>query len=218
MELKSLLTKNVFVAGRSPSVTYNPRDGWHLERELTRFLEQGPGKALSISGPTKSGKTVLVGRLLPDDEAIWMHGSDLESVDLFWGRIVDWLGLYDLVEVTMQSDDSSGTNVGGTFGIKIASIDYHKSGQQTQTQGSRVSRKQALNTVAREGLKELTVPIVVDDFHYVGDAAQRPIARAIKTVIPLCSVVLIAVPHEAFNAVRSEPDMGGRVSHLGIEL
>lgn len=145
-------------------------------------------------------------------------GRTLRASTYSGGRIVDWLGLYDLVEVTMQSDDSSGTNVGGTFGIKIASIDYHKSGQQTQTQGSRVSRKQALNTVAREGLKELTVPIVVDDFHYVGDAAQRPIARAIKTVIPLCSVVLIAVPHEAFNAVRSEPDMGGRVSHLGIEL
>lgn len=215
---ESLLTKNVFVAGRPPSVTYNPRDDRHLELEVTRFLDQGPGKALSISGPTKSGKTVLVERLMPEDEAIWMHGSDLESVDQFWGKVVDWLGLYDLVEVTMQSGGTSGTNVGGTLGIRIASINYHESGQQTQMQGSRVSRKQALNTVAREGLKELTVPIVIDDFHYVADTARRPIARAIKTVIPLCSVVLIAVPHEAFNAVRNEPDMGGRVSHLGIEL
>jgi hypothetical protein len=31
-------------------------------------------------------------------------------------------------------------------------------------------------------------------------------------------VVLIAVPHEAFDVVRSESDMGGRVSQLGIEL
>lgn len=216
---EKLLTKNVFVAGRPPSVTYNPRDERHLESEVRRFLDQGPGKALSISGPTKSGKTVLVHRLLPEDEAIWMHGSDLESVDLFWGKIVDWLGLYDLVEVTMQTGGTTGTNLGGTVGFKgIASIDYHESGQQTQAQGSRVSRKQALNTVAREGLKELAVPVVIDDFHYVARDAQQPIARAIKTVIPLCSVVLIAVPHEAFSAVRNEPDMGGRISHLGIEL
>lgn len=68
------LTKNVFVAGRSPDVTYNPRNDWQLEAEVNSYLWQGPGKALSISGPTKSGKTVLVERLLPEHEAIWMQG------------------------------------------------------------------------------------------------------------------------------------------------
>jgi len=82
-EREIFLTKNVFVAGSAPRITYNPRDDRHLEREVTLYLDQGPGRALSVSGPTKSGKTVLVERLLPRDEAIWMEGPDLVSVEVF---------------------------------------------------------------------------------------------------------------------------------------
>lgn len=61
------------------------------------------------------------------------------------------------------------------------------------------------------------MPIVIDDFHYVADDAKGPLARAIKTAIPFCKVMLIAVPHEAFDVVRNESDMGGRVAQLRIE-
>src|SRR3954452_25257033 len=93
------LTRNVFVAGGEPIVTYNPRDEFKLEQEVREYLDQS-GKALSISGPSKSGKTVLIGRVLPKSEAIWIYGQDLTSVDVFWESIVDWLGLYDEVEMT----------------------------------------------------------------------------------------------------------------------
>jgi len=212
------LTKNVFVAGRSPDVTYNPRNDWQLEAEVNSYLWQGPGKALSISGPTKSGKTVLVERLLPEHEAIWMQGSDLASVEDFWDAIIDWLGLYDLVEVTRQRGTQQGTKVGGSIGIpKIASIGADKTDGIREDRGRRLSRQQAVTAVARAGLKDLPVPVVVDDFHYVEEAAKQPIARAIKTLIPTTSVVLIAVPHEAFDAIRRETDMGGRIAQLAIE-
>jgi len=53
------LTRNVFVAGRPPDVTYNPRSDRQQETEVRAYIGQ-PGKALSVSGPTKSGKTVLI--------------------------------------------------------------------------------------------------------------------------------------------------------------
>jgi hypothetical protein len=92
------LTKTVFVAGSAPRITYNPRGERHIEPELSAYLDQGFGRALSVSGPTKSGKTVLVERALPRDEAIWVEGPDLVSVEVLWDTVVDWLGLYDLVE------------------------------------------------------------------------------------------------------------------------
>ncbi len=209
----------MFVAGAVPRITYNPRDDRHLEREVTLYLNQGPGRALSVSGPTKSGKTVLVERLLPRDEAIWMEGPDLQSVEVFWERIVDWLGLYDLVEVTRSEEEAHGKELGGTVGIpKLASIDAHKKDGTTTVRGVRKSRTQAVTTVARRGLEELGVPVVIDDFHYVPDDVKQAMARAIKTAIPFCKVVLIAVPHEAFEVVRGEPDMEGRVSTLKIDL
>jgi hypothetical protein len=218
-EREMYLTKNVFIAGAVPRITYNPRDERHLEQEVTMYLDQGPGRALSVSGPTKSGKTVLIERLLPRDEAIWIEGPDLQSVDVFWERIVDWLGLYDLVEVTRQESEGSGKQLGLNVGVpNLASIDAHKKNDSTTTRGVRKSHTQAITGVARRGLEELGAPIVVDDFHYVAETAKRPIARAIKTAIPFCKVVLIAVPHEAFDVVRSESDMGGRVSQLAIEL
>ncbi|MEA2257135.1 MAG: hypothetical protein QOG35_3180 [Solirubrobacteraceae bacterium] len=213
------LTKNVFVAGASPSITYNPRDDRHLEQELTAYLEQGPGRALSVSGPTKSGKTVLVERALPRDEAIWVAGQDLHSVEVFWDRIVDWLGLYDLVEVTRQETDEKGKELGMDVGVpKLASINAKKKDGASVAKGVRKSRTQAVTSVARAALEEVNVPVVIDDFHYVDEDARQEMARAIKSVIPFTKVILIAVPHEAFDVVRNEADMGGRLSQLRIEL
>jgi len=211
------LTRNVFVAGRPPDVTYNPRSDRQQETEVRAYIGQ-PGKALSVSGPTKSGKTVLIERILPPAEAIWMQGSDLTSADVFWARIIDWLGLYDALEVSTQVATQSGRRNAVTVGVpKVVSY----TGEQTDGGGSTASIKKGRRRnpadVAREGLTTLPVPIVVDDFHYVPDDVKRDIARAIKSVLPITHVIMIAVPHEAFEAVRREPDMTGRVWNLEIE-
>lgn len=211
------LTKDVFVAGSVPRITYNPRDERHLEQELDAYLDQGPGRALTVFGPTKSGKTVLIERRLPRDEAIWIEGSDVHSVDVLWDRVVDWLGLYDQVEVSRQEGEGSGRQLGGAAGPGWAKIDARKTDDTTTTKAVRKTRTQAINSVARDSLETVGTPIVIDDFHHVAEGVQRGIARAIKTLIPFCKVVLIAIPHEAFAVVRNEPDMGFRVAQLGID-
>jgi hypothetical protein len=211
------LTRQVFVAGGIPTITYNPRDARHLESEVQSYLDQS-GKALSISGPTKSGKTVLVERLLPLDTSIWMHGSDLVSTDTFWDKIVDWLNLYDAVEHGEQGQTQGGSEFGGTIGVPhVASVTGKVSEGSTATQSVKYSRKRAPADVAREALAVVSTPIIVDDFHYVDESVKRDISRAIKSILPLTHVVLMAVPHEAFEAIRAEPDMGGRVWNLSVE-
>src|SRR5581483_10934223 len=213
----AILTRNVFVAGGTPDVTYNPRDSRHLEAEVRSYLSQS-GKALSVSGPTKSGKTVLIERLLPSSEAIWMQGSDIQTIDDFWSRIVDWLGLYDQVEVSTQESDQIASEISGSIGIKpIAQVGSKIGGTGTSGTARRWTRQRRLADVAREGLATLPVPIVIDDFHYVAEDVKRDLARAVKSLIPVTHVVMIAVPHEAFDAVEHEPDMGGRVWQLRIE-
>ncbi|WP_146240000.1 ATP-binding protein [Prauserella flavalba] len=211
------LTKNVFVAGRTPLVTYNPRDERQQESEVGSYLSQG-GKALSVSGPTKSGKTVLIEKQLPTHDAIWLQGSDIKSVDEFWERIVDWYGLYDQVEVSTQNADQTSTGVSGSIGVpKVASVTANVGDSSTATSTVKLARKRAYAAVARQGLETLPVPIVLDDFHYIDRAAQLEVARAVKSIITITHVVLVAVPHEAFEVVRREPDMSGRVWNLRIE-
>jgi len=91
-------TNEVFIAGRYPELTYNPRGSREQEKELKRYLADS-GKALTISGPSKSGKTVLLQHNLPETDAIWINGSDLTSASVLYGKIVDWLGIFDMLEV-----------------------------------------------------------------------------------------------------------------------
>lgn len=211
-----ILTRSVFVAGGTPEVTYNPRSARHLESEVQGFLGQA-GKALSVFGPTKCGKTVLIERQLPQDEAIWIQGADMTSAEDLWRRVVDFFGLWDTVEV------STGQNRGGSGGLSAdvnAGI-FKVGGSVGESTGStyqqRSSRTRALADVAREALRAVETPIVIDDFHFVPDHSRQEIARAIKSIIPHCPVIMIAVPYDAFEAVMAEPDLGGRVWHLELK-
>lgn len=216
-ENRRYLTRNVFVAGRTPEITYNPRDDRHLETEVMGYLGQ-LGKALSVSGPTKSGKTVLIERLMPKDEAIWFQGSDLTSVDALWLRVIDWFNLYDVVEIAETEERGTQGELSGQAGIAgLASVTM-TGGARGGTSTTQVwGRNRAHADVAREAFETLEVPIVIDDFHYVPDPVKRDIARALKSSLPLTQVVLIAVPHQAFEVVRDEPDMGARVWQLRVE-
>jgi hypothetical protein len=172
------LTKNVFVAGGNPEITYNPRDDRQLEAEVRSYLDQ-TGKAMSVSGPTKSGKTVLIERLLPSKRSIWMQGSDIQTIDSFWHRIVDWLGLYDLIEVSIQATDSGTGQASVSVGLPgVAQVTGSVGSSSSNTGVQRLTRQRNVADVAREGLTILPVPIVIDDFHYVPEDVKRDVARA----------------------------------------
>jgi len=209
-------TSEVFVAGKQPTITYNPRDNRHLEREVRTYVDQ-PGKALSVSGPTKSGKTVLIDRLLPPDRAVWLQGSDLDTITAFWRGIVDSLNAFDQVAETLDEGSSRGNDMGAQVGLPHAiNFTWSRSRGTSLSTSRSGSRSRPLPDVAREALRETPYPVVVDDFHYVEADVKRALARAVKTLIGTTHVILIAVPHEAFEAVRAEPDMDARIWQLRI--
>jgi uncharacterized protein YcfJ len=112
-------TNEVFIAGRYPELTYNPRGSREQEKELKRYLADS-GKALTISGPSKSGKTVLLQHNLPETDAIWINGSDLTSASVLYGKIVDWLGIFDMLEVQQQSGTATGGKIGAALKLRAA--------------------------------------------------------------------------------------------------
>ncbi len=202
---------DVFTPGRMPSVTYNPRGDHDVEGALRRFLANR-GAALTLSGPTKSGKTVVVERVLPRDEALWVPGGDLRSLDDLWQRVIEFLDLYDQVQSTTGATDlqaAGGSVTVGVPGVAGATGTLSTSGGSSSqvTKGTR----RPLAAVAREALAELNVPIVIDDFHYVPDELKVHLIRAIKGLVTDSPVVMIAVPHDAFRVVREETDMLGRL-------
>jgi predicted ATP-dependent Lon-type protease len=93
----------VFVAGGAPTVTYVPRDSLHLEKKLGDYLDERY-RLLSLSGPTKSGKTVLVRRVIPG--AVLVPGGNVDSPTTFWEILADKLNGYS--EETRERTEQSG--------------------------------------------------------------------------------------------------------------
>jgi hypothetical protein len=93
----------VFVAGGQPSVTYVRREELHIEKELGRAIAM-PNHIVSLSGPTKTGKTVLCRRVLGDREYVWIDGGQIQSLEDFWERVRSEL------QLASSEKTSSGTD------------------------------------------------------------------------------------------------------------
>lgn len=214
--LKVHFTRDVFVAGGTPSVTYNPRQGQQIERKVTQYLSES-GKALTIHGASKSGKTSLVERLLPDSKAIWLQGQDIESVDDFWGQLGMRLGVAASRTQSQGQEQSSETAWDVSAGVpKLAGGGWHRSDGEKESSSLATSGPVHVPDGVRERLSEKGMPIVIDDFHFIPDTAKRGISRAIKTIVRSSPLILVAVPSEAFELVRTEPEMSMRVWSLPI--
>ena len=89
--------------GGFPSHTYNPRDDRKLEAQLSE-VEDNLCKLVAVTGQTKSGKTVLARKVLPQVEAVWIDGGIPSDEEELWQLVVENLGLFqDVEEETFSS-------------------------------------------------------------------------------------------------------------------
>ncbi len=212
--------QEVFVAGGLPTVTYVPRTEHKLEDALRDYLFQRH-KILSVSGPTKSGKTVLVRRLLPKGKAFWISGGQAATADAFWQSVLGHLGGHTTVAISSSAESAQQSAQKYTAGVRPGGI-----GAEAQTSTKDISSSQQTRQRSRTvnpaiaaltGLVSAGIPLVIDDFHYIDKTIQKEIIRSLKEpIFEGLPVILISVPHRAFDAVRVEKEMTGRVSHLQI--
>jgi hypothetical protein len=208
----------VFVVGGQPTVTYNPRPSQEADVRLRDYLDEG-GSVLCITGPTKSGKTVLVKQVVP--RSIWISGGDLRTVEDFWRDVVDALVVY-----TSESTERAhvqGTAKSSQVGVSVKLAGSGLDGQAGRSSEDGVtfrhtqSRDREVRRAAKTELAKWRQPVVIDDFHHVDPATQRDIVRGLKDLVfEGVPVILVAVPHRATDIVRAEPEMTGRVDHVAI--
>lgn len=109
---------DVFVPGGFPQYTYNPRIELKLESKV-RQVTENLCKLVTVTGHTKSGKTVLVRKILPREEALWIDGGGIGAEDDFWNTIIDQLELFQTTdnEATEEttSELTASAKVGASF-------------------------------------------------------------------------------------------------------
>ena len=212
----------VFVPGGMPSHTYVRRAERRLESRLK--AADGACKLVTVTGATKSGKTVLARTVFPRNSTLWIDGGAVAKEDDFWTSILDMAGGH----TNLSSDRNQGkTSAAGGFFEGEAGLPLfvkakgQVSGQIGTTEGETVGKGLTLTprAAAISRLLQVKLPLVIDDFHYIDRALQGSIIRALKPLVfDGISVVLIAIPHRRYDAVRVEREMTGRLEAIEIPV
>ncbi|MBA3422930.1 MAG: hypothetical protein H0U04_00005 [Rubrobacter sp.] len=90
-------------------------------------------------------------------------------------------------------------------------------GQQGNS-GTTTSRSLSPKVRALQGLNGTQRALIIDDFHYLDRDIQGSVVRALKALVfDGHPVLLIAIPHRRYDAVRVEKEMTGRVQGVSID-
>ena len=212
--------QDVFVPGGFPRHTYNPRLDLQLEKRLAESKEN-LCKLVTVTGQTKSGKTVLARKVLPPEDSIWIDGGTIGSEEDFWQILVERLGLFQATEEARSGETTSTISGSATAeaNFLVAKGSGEVGAEIALARGNETTGSRTLSSrvVALKGLRAAGTPLVVDDFHYLPRELQGTIVRALKPLVfDGTPIVLIAIPHRRYDSIKVEKEMTGRI--LPIEI
>lgn len=217
----TLRAAEVFTPGAFPTHTYVERSSEDLESSLRDALDT-PGQVVSLSGPSKSGKTVLVERVVGRDYLIPITGAGIQEPGDLWNRVLDWMDVPDSRTTKHTTSGSVGAEIGAEGSAKIPGI-LSAEGSAKGTADVGHAREKASN-YTRRGLSQVVDEIgnsdfvvLLDDFHYMPRHVQTEAAKILKEAvrrgIKICTA---AVRHRGDDVVRALPELRGRVRAIDL--
>jgi hypothetical protein len=211
----------VFTPTDVPTLTYVERASRNFESDLRNALAI-PKMVVSVSGPSKSGKTVLVTKVVAQDNLIHIYGASIRNPEDLWTNVLAWMG------GPVEKTETEGAKIagelsataGGKVGIPliVAGKGDIKGGVSADRSTS-TTKKYAttgLDAIVRE-IGNSDYVVFVDDFHYIARSVQEEIGKQIKAAaekgIRICTA---SVPHRSDDVVRSNSELRGRVTAIDM--
>lgn len=211
----------VFVPGGFPTYTYNPRQNRQLEDSIREASNNY--KLLVVTGPTKSGKTVLVNKVFPRTENLWIDGGSITTEDSFWELIIS--GLDGYTEEQIENGDDMQYAISGTAefegNILLARAKAGLTGNVTSMERTTILQRRVMSNKGKaiSLLQELKIPLIIDDFHYISKNIQNKIVRALKAPIMFgVPVICIAIPNRKFDVIDVERELTGRMTSVEMPI
>jgi hypothetical protein len=211
---EKLAIGDVFPIRGIPRHTYQHRVA--LEEAVSTFGTSGSG-VLLVYGPTKSGKSVLVRKVLVD--ALYVEASLASTATDFWEVANAQLGTF-----TGRSSGKENTTtheLTSSVGIKAwwvkVSASWKAIGSRKSSAGR--SANDPANAVVVRELRARGRALVIDDLHMLPRAEQRQIVQNIKPFVDDGGrVVIIAAGHRAEFIPTLIPNMSGSFTPLKFKL
>lgn len=215
----------VFVPGGMPKHTYIQRAERELEENL-RTVDDNLCKLVTLTGATKSGKTVLVNRIFPraTGENIWIDGGTVSSENDLWTAVLDEIGGYSdrESEESGESEQMLGGEAEAEGSIPLIAKAKGKIGTAITQRTSSTGRKSLAvspRIAAITQLRQVGKPLIIDDFHYLERKLQASVIRALKPLVfDGHAVIIIAIPHRRYDAVKVEREMTGRLEGIPVPV
>lgn len=204
-----------------PTLTYVSRSERNLEGRVAG-AKDNLCKLVTVTGSTKSGKTVLTQRVFPRSNSVWIDGGTVKEEDDLWNFVLDSIGGHNETTDTDISETASrfAGEVGGSAQLPLLFEGQGKLGADiSKKRGASGARKLSLKprAAAISQLRISKCPVIIDDFHYLQRDFQGNVIRALKPLIfEGLPVVLIAIPHRRFDAIKVEREITGRIEAVTV--
>jgi hypothetical protein len=213
--------KEIFTPGRFPTWTFVDDHLKIKEQQLHDALDDG-SMLVSISGPSKSGKTVFVEHILGKEHLIQVTGAGVRTPAELWIRVFDIIGT-PITRTTLISDSTSSTT--GMKGEVQGSIVIAKGKGELSSSSSSISQRSTTESDAIDFLQllvnelaETDFVIFIDDFHYIHRDIQSELAQQIKEAIRQgVKFICASVPYHSDDVIRSNPDLRGRIFSINFD-
>lgn len=177
----------------------------------------------SLSGPSKSGKTVLIKKVLDPDSLISISGAAIKSADDLWERVLNWMEAPSertrtrSHEIALKAEAKGGGKLRVPF-VAEGSAEASAGGEYGYARGSEERHERAgIDQVIRE-IGGSDFVLFIDDFHYMDRDVQAEVARQLKEAaeagVKICTA---SVPHRKDDVLRGNSELRGRVQAIDFE-
>ncbi|MGH7083809.1 MAG: hypothetical protein ACREFN_02315 [Acetobacteraceae bacterium] len=211
----------VFTPNAFPALNYVTR-----EKDFDGQVKNGlrtPGIVISVSGPSKSGKSVLLQMVAGKDNLIRVFGAQIKRAEDVWTVALDWMDSPTARITQSGTNETKTTAGGGSVSVGVPGVlAAGGQGGYSQARGSSaadaVSRgRGGMAQVARD-IGNSDYVLFVDDFHYMSRDLQAEVAKQLKAAAEVGIKSCVAnVPHGADDVVRANPELRGRVQAIDME-
>lgn len=212
---------DIFIPGSFPTETYIQRSDEDYEKALRDAISVD-GMVTSLSGPSKSGKTVLVEKVVGRDYLISISGARIKTTEDLWDAVLDWMSVPFETQDTSKHTNKTGTEVGVSGGASIfglAKASATAKGKLDSERGTeqRVTRRRLGSQQVVKELSGSDFVILVDDFHYIPREIQGDVARQIKDVVrEKVKICTATVSHRGDDVIRANPELRGRLQTIDL--
>ena len=201
----------VFTPKGEPSVTYVNDHLIDKGKRLIQDLSAGPC-VVSLSGPSKSGKTVFIDKTLGRDNLIKVNGAGVKSAEALWLKVFAVIGTpIKVVDTTEKNNTSAfGAKVEGSVPL-LAKADLSSVGTWGVKKATAAETAVDYVSLLVKELGGTKYIVFIDDFHYIDAEVQQEIAEQIKEGIEgQVQFVCASVPYRSDDVLLANSDLRGR--------